>query len=333
MNIRLPANLDDEDITADMVDGPFPLSIPSGMSAFIHRVKISEICREVVDALPSQFSETKELDYDIILKMDRKFRHFLQELPVYFRLDPESMAKSESMFRNRPTLSLQRIGINFSARVRLCRLHRPYHLEGLTDPRYAYSHKACVQEAQRVLDLRRAMDECSAPLGMKPSRSWIVMQHVSIAALILATDVSFNPLAPNAEERKAKVLATCEILEKSIEESGSIMEGVQRNMHVLISTLQKQRSESLSQRVLAPGDIEINLGQPGDAVMVDDGYHASRSAGGHLTGTADRTDGFLDDLGAEKTDWDQLWRDFIAIAPELDMTHWDIFFEDVQPVH
>ncbi|EFZ04133.1 fungal specific transcription factor domain protein [Metarhizium robertsii] len=328
MNVRLPANVDDKDVTADMVEKDIPLTKPSGMSGFIHRVKISQICREVVDALPSQFHDADERSYNTILQMDKKFRTFLEELPVYFRLDPESIERSKDICRERPIIALQRVGVNFSIRIRLCRLHRPYHLEGLTNSTYAYSHKACIQEAQKVLDLRRAMDECGSPLGMNPARSWIVMQHVSIAALILATDVSFNPLARDAEQRKAKVLATCELLEKSMEDSESIMEGVQRNVQVLVSTLQKQRSQSASRHEPSASLYTASgMEQLRDAAMAD----ADDDTVANFVGSTDRNNGFLDDLNEDQTDWDQLWKDFIAIAPELDVAHWDLLFEDVQP--
>lgn len=328
MNVWLPANVDDKDVTADMVEKDIPLTKPSGMSGFIHRVKISQICREVVDALPSQFHDADERSYNTILQMDKKFRTFLEELPVYFRLDPESIERSKDICRERPIIALQRVGVNFSIRIRLCRLHRPYHLEGLTDSTYAFSHKACIQEAQKVLDLRRAMDECGSPLGMNPARSWIVMQHVSIAALILATDVSFNPLARDAEQRKAKVLATCELLEKSMEDSESIMEGVQRNVQVLVSTLQKQRSQSASRHEPSASLYTTSgMEQLRDAAMAD----ADDDTVANFVGSTDRSNGFLDDLNEDQTDWDQLWKDFIAIAPELDVAHWDLLFEDVQP--
>lgn len=333
MNVRLPANMDDVNVTADMIEQEVPLSVPSDMTAFIHRVRISELCREVVDALPSQFHDVEEVDYQIILEMDKKFRKFLDELPVFFRLDLESIEQSKSICRERPMIGLQRIFVNFSIHVRLCRLHRPYHLEGLTNPNYAYSHKACIGDAQRVLDLRRIMEEYGAPLGMNPTRSWIVMQHVSIAALILATDVSFNPQAENAANRKSKVLATCELLEKSIEESGSIMEGVQRNMQTLISTLQKERSESVSQGRNTTPHITTDSEQPRDTVMADDVGQVLQTMGGDTVGFAVGSDGFLDDLVTDQSDWDKMWKDFMTIAPELDMAQWDLLFADVDSVY
>lgn len=318
MNVRLPANLDDEDITADMVDGEIPLSVPTSMTGAIYRIKVSELCREVVDALPSQYDDAEEVNYSVVLHLDRRFRDFLASLPVFLRGDPESVASSREMCERMPILVLQRAVLQFTIYGRLCRLHRPYHLEGLTNSRYSYSHKACIADAQRVLEIRRVMEEAGLAAGIRASGSWILMQHVSVAALILATDVSFNPSAPNAAERKAKVLATCEMLEKTSDETDAVMEGVQRNVKMLIAALQSKRGQAADN---APG-LEFNRsGGIRDTLMSDVTRQEIDSS---------RAGGFTESLELDHTDWDQLWKDFIDIAPGMDMTDWDLLLEQMQ---
>ncbi|KAK2612696.1 hypothetical protein QQS21_001313 [Conoideocrella luteorostrata] len=326
MNVRFPINMEDDDMTPDMADTDVPLSVPTMMTGFIYRIKIAELCREVVDALPSQFQDTEEPDYNIIMQMDRKFRSFAEDLPVFFRLDTESIEKSKHICKEKPVIAQHRVALHFSIHGRLCRLHRPYHLEGLTNPKYAYSRKSCVSDAQRVLDLRRKLDEACVSTGMQPARSWVTMQHVSIAALILATDVSFNPSAPNAADMKAKVLATYGLLERSIEESGTVMDGVQRNMQALTSTLQSKRGQDDNQSQHPTGDGPSAFPSTSDATMIDVDEHESGVAGlrsgGHLPS-------FVDDLQDDQTNWDELWKDFVDIAPEMDMSHWDLLLEDI----
>lgn len=104
----------------------------------------------------------------------------------------------------------------------------------MTNPRYACSHKACIGSAQKVLELRRSVDEIDSTVGLKLARFWTVMHHVFIAALVLAMDVSFNPRAPDAEARKAKVLAAYQTLEKPQQESNCLMEGIQKNLQTNI---------------------------------------------------------------------------------------------------
>lgn len=243
MNVNLPSNTDDEFITSTGIQQGFPLSVPTSMSTFIMRVKYSSLCREVIDALSPVLLESTEPDYDTILELDAKFQTFLNELPVYFKLDPASMEQSRDICKERPTIAWQRISLHFSVHTRLCRLRRPYHLED-TNSKYAYSHKVCKQSTQAVLKLRRSMDEIGPEVGLKTGRFLTVVHHVFFAALILAMDVSFNPHALDAGNRKTKALVAYQTVEKSQQESNYLMEGIQKNHQTLMSKLQKDRPQA-----------------------------------------------------------------------------------------
>ncbi|KAI9933619.1 hypothetical protein AWENTII_002312 [Aspergillus wentii] len=309
MNVNYPSNVDDEFITEAAVEYNHPLSTPTTMSSFIYRIKMAEICREIVDAMPSILLESQEPEYDLILQLDDKYRTFFKGLPTFFQDDEASISQSKSIYERYPHLPLQRITIHFSVHTRICRLHRPYHLEGTTNPKYAYSHQMCIRSAQKVLELRRAMDDASAKVGIKPTRFWVVTQHVFLAALILATDVSFNPDAVDAEARKEKVLSAYRILERSKEESSVLMEGIQRNMQTLMMTLQKQRAQ-----------IDLQSGEPAAGEM------ASNDDSELLSAMNRPSDAFIDtDLG----DWDNMWSEFLAVAPELDAPQWNSLLDDM----
>ncbi|KAG5939472.1 hypothetical protein E4U53_007794 [Claviceps sorghi] len=347
MNVRLPMNLEDEDLTPETIEKDVPLSVPTSMTAAIFRVKLSQLCRELTDTLPSPFQDEAEeeegegegegeADYDTILQMDHKLRGFLHELPVFFRLDAESVNKSRDVCRDMPFIALQRVSLNLAIYGRLCRLHRPFHLQDVKTSRhkYAYSHQACLADAQRLLDLRGMLEETGHLNGLQPTKSWIVVQHVSVAALILATEVSFDPSAPDAAARKSRVLATCELLDRAFEESGHIMEGVQKSVHMLLSTLQSQGGQTQTrQRVRDDGLAPRGLVTPNPSIDEAFGADATRQglAMGHGPDAQgvlghDAMDGWTGDDG---TDWDQLWKDFISVAPEIDVSQWDALFEDV----
>lgn len=279
------------------------------MTALLYRVKVAEICREVVDAMPSAFADERTCPpYDVVLATDARFRDLLHNLPTFLRMDEESMTKSEKRFESLPSLPLLRASLHLSVQIRLCRLHRPYYLEGLADRTYEYSNKMCIQAAETVLDMRRIIDQTSRPLGVNPAKSWIVMQHVFVAGLILATDVSFNSLAPDADARKSKVLAICDILERSIDDSGMGMEGVRRNMQTLVSTLNGQGRQDTRMNVETSENTSI------DSAVVE---------------TNELGEYGLPTVGDGDVDWDQLWTDFIAIAPNLEVPQWDEVFRDI----
>ncbi|UCK57571.1 hypothetical protein AFCA_000490 [Aspergillus flavus] len=345
MMVNYPTNTDDEFITPTGILQDRPLSQPSSLSAFIYRVKLATLCREVVDAMPSIWLEAQEPDYETILALDRKFQNFLSELPTFFKLDPDSIEQSKTICEERPYIPVQRISLHFSLHTRLCRLHRPYHLEGVTNPKYSYSHRVCIQYAQKVLELRRLMDDAGARIGLKPGRFWTTNQHAFLAALILATDVSFNPDAPDAEARKGKVLAAYETLEKSKEESSILVETIQKNMQTLMSTLHRQRPRRLDLQSDITGIRKDTLVSASEAPQNNDNsqglYNTSMSS--HAVSTvqwpATEHPILVDDAapyrnvppepGMQEEDWDQLWSDFLAVAPELDIPQWNSLLDDM----
>jgi hypothetical protein len=175
------------------------------------------------------------------------------------------------------------------------------------------------------------MDEIGPEVGLKAGRFLTVVHHVFFAALILAMDVSFNPHAPDAESRKTKVLAAYQTLEKSKQESNYLMEGIQKNLQTLMSTLQKDRpqasqlpsqvaSTAHDQSTHGENEAQISSGlshsaalPPPSAIMTD----------GSLAGTITLSN----DINEEG--WEQLWSEFVAIAPGLDAPQWSLLLEDV----
>lgn len=306
MQVKYPANSDDELITPTATDIDLPSSVPTAMSGFILRVKTANLCREIVDAMPSVLLDDSGVDYDVVLAMDKKFQTLFKELPWFLKLDPENVEKSKDIIKQRPWIAFSRICGHFSLHSRLCRLHRPYHLESMTNPKYAYSHEVCIRSAQTVLDLRRQMDEVGAKIDVQPSRFWTVMQHVFVAALVLATDVSFSPDAPDAEARKAKVLMAYQTLESSKQESSTLVESIQRNLQLLMSALQKERVQQPRESIASSSGEAVSSGVFHDALR-DEPLSS----------------------GMMEVDWDQLWTEFLAVAPDLDVQQWNSLLDDV----
>jgi hypothetical protein len=302
MAVNYPSNIDDDDLTpfTQECDLNVPLDRPTGMSAFLQRVKLGDLCREAVNTLPSMLLEQEESDYSSILALDAKFRAYLDDLPVFFRLDTPSMQYSEAIYTARPVIRHQRIAINLGLHIRICRLHRPYHLHGRTDPRYAPSYTACVASAHQVLDLRRAMDDVGArSVGPRPARLWKIAQHVFSAALVLAADVALDPGGADAGTKGERVLAACRTLEESMRESVALREGVQRNLQTLMATLRGENESGGS--LLARGK-----GQDGNGVSVEGG---AQDTGG--------------------IDWDGLWAEFLDVVPELDVPGWNALLDNI----
>ncbi|KAJ6166583.1 hypothetical protein N7470_002030 [Penicillium chermesinum] len=297
MNVNLPSNTDDEYITTEGVQKEFPLTVPTSMSGFIFRVKGADLCREVIDALPSVPLDVQESSYDTVLKLDSLFQAAFDNLPPYFKLDPESIEQSKQICKEKPFISYQRLQIHFSLHSRLCRLHRPFHIESITNPKYAYSHMVIIRSAHKVLELRRAMDDVN--IDFKAARFGVVMNHVFSAA------------------QKEKVYAAYRTLERSKEESSYLMAGVQKNLQTLMSTFQPVSSTSL-EAGRPVSEIAQSLSGALDEGLATAPPSSLVTEGGYL----------VNDLGQEG--WEKLWSEFVAVAPDLDAPQWNSLLDDVE---
>ncbi|RAL16668.1 Zn(II)2Cys6 transcription factor [Aspergillus homomorphus CBS 101889] len=351
MRVNHPRNIDDESLATTRPDYGFPLTTPTCMSVFILRIHFAEICREIVDAFPSMFLGENELpDYDVILDLDRKLHHILDTLPVFLRLDPESVRQSREIITERPYLAWQRTIGHLGIYTRICRLHRPFHREASSKPRFAYSRETCLRFAHRILDLRRTLDETGSHVGLKPANYWMVMQNVFFAAMVLASDVSMYPASLGAETRKQEVLDACKMLEQSRRQSPNLNEAIQKNTQTLLSILQSaQKEQQQHQRPKTnPGLMMANTSSsylaatPNKSSSLLPQGEANGSTSAAEASTQQLT--FSDDRPTARTNpmpwdatathhageesWGQLWSDLFAVAPDIDDLQWDLLLDD-----
>lgn len=320
MSVQYPSNVDDDMIEPGKPVPACPRSTPTFMSHFYERLRVAALCREIADAFPPITDGAVEPAYDVVMAFDAKLQIIRDTLPVFFRLDPASVEKSRAVCEQRPYIAWQRLAVNFSLCSRLCRLHRPYHVRGFRGAGHSYSRLTCHQAAQQMLELRRAMDEVGVASSFQPERLWVVTQHVFLAALVLATDVSFNPEAPDAGFREEKVMHAYRTLERSTKVSGNLLGVVQGNMQTLIATLRGQQTKpDDGDEDGAAFNIADQLGQthfrdPPAAGYADGHGHANMSAEPSL---------------ARPADADQLWSEFLAAVPDLQSFEWDSLFDNV----
>ncbi|KAL4895272.1 hypothetical protein BDV59DRAFT_152616 [Aspergillus ambiguus] len=342
MKVDYPKNIDDVYIATDETDSGLPLMMPTSVSALIYRIRFAEICREVVDTIPAVLLEssgqaTEALDYEVILSLDMKFQLLIHALPSFFQLDPTSIQQSEGICRERPYIAWQRTMLHFSIHGRICRLHRLFHLEGIRNPKYAYSREICIRSAETVLNLRRSMEGIGALVGLQPKRFWLVMQHVFIAAIILAMDVSLNPHAPGADSRKGEVLAACQMLEKSKHESPPLKEAIQKNTHTLLGILHNQLSFSASHCAATTGPglgrLGIHDSRPDvqlPRTMLERQVLSPGAPTQEVTMPIERGSSIdCSNIPTDAEPWGQLWSDVFDAGLEPDLSQWSLLFDDV----
>jgi hypothetical protein len=231
MHVRRPLNIEDEDL--DSNETGHPLSTPTCMSYTHSRLRLAEVCREIVEKAGPEHLDGVEVAYEKILELDRKLHDAHAELPAYFRYDQTARREYSDLYRDRPAIAWQRAFIQQGFHSRLCRLHRQYFVRGARDPRYSYSHVVSLQSARKVLEVKRIMDEEEPFFSPNSSFFWAVMHHVFMAAVILLIDVCFNWDDILAEKRKEEVLSACRMLSRAQQSSSVAREGINAMMGIL----------------------------------------------------------------------------------------------------
>jgi hypothetical protein len=231
MNVRLPLNIEDEDI--GLSDTGLPPSTPTAMSYTLCRIRLAEISRQIADETTDQHFQGKDLPYDTIFALDGKLRQGLNELPEFYRFSLTAQQERATLYRGRPVFASQRSMLQLGYHFRLCRLHRQHFVRGAKDPRYSYSHVVCLQSARTVLEIKRIMDEDSPIMEPSSSLIWAVMHHVFVAAVILLIDVCYNWEDVLAVKRKEEVIAACRMLTHAHRSSAVARRAVDAMMDVL----------------------------------------------------------------------------------------------------
>ncbi|KAG9495344.1 hypothetical protein J7337_013585 [Fusarium musae] len=312
MRVKQPRNVDDVALRVSGDIPNLPISVPTDMTFFFLRLRTAEISREIIDAITPLADDAPEEDYEIILQLDRKLQNFVNGLPEFCKLDPESMQKSKNICKSRPFIYWQRISLHLGIHARICRLHRPYHLAAYSDPRYSYSRSTILSSAYKILELRRMMDVPVAKLHFRPERYWVIFLHVTSAAVALAVDLSHNPDAPDAQALKEKVKGAYETLNKSRKNAESLIRGIEKNMEQVMGTLQKQRANAMASTSPAATS-SANLDSVPESAF---------------TNMNDITMGMQEDgLGDEHSH--QLWSDFLAAVPDLEEFQWTSLLQDL----
>lgn len=369
MEIFRPSNVEDTDIPTGITyvteqSYSSPISSPTSMSYFLHRIESATLVREIVDSLPPSYfaSPGREIYddvYDNIMSLDRKYQQRIESLPPFFQLNVRDVASYQALLKERPYLEWQRYLINFVLHTQLARLHRPFLIRGSRKTRYEHSSLQCIRSAETVIEIRnQAMSDHST------GSFTYVLQHFLTAAIILAMDVCFNPDRDQAPHRKQQVLRACRALEeelnaKLVASSESANEDLSSGQLMVLSfqnAVRKLRG-TLRKHVREPQPEGATTFSTGDTLP------STRSQGrteGHLDLTEpepvsgivgirdpERYPNELDHNNMESVAptmeeditraeasnepllVDELWDDFFTVGSTFNDSDWDAFFSDV----
>lgn len=198
------------------------------------------------------------------------------------------------------------------------------------------------------------MEDIGGLINLNPSRFWLIVQHVFLAAITLATDVSLKPDAPEAVPRREEVLAACRMLERSQHESATLKKAIQKNTHTLLMILQNQMSlpklsSPAANSAVGGGSVfQSPAGLMNTNMGTNQVFHQS-SGGAQLLNTVPTTmhepmsfmpnstatmtgqwSGGAQGQQPDEDTWGKLWSDVFNAGLDLDMPQWSSILDDME---
>jgi hypothetical protein len=335
--VNRPRNIDDKDLERG---GPLldrPLSEPTMMSYYIQRIKFAEICRSVVDLMPLASLDLSTVDYNEVIALDRRFEAFLEELPPFLRTDEKSRLESEHILRRYPQMRVQSYALGMVVRTRRCKLHQPFLIRRpVGGPRYDYSREMSLLSARTVIRLKRQQEqEWDTALAANVKLIGTVY-HVFMATIVLVMDLCFNKADGDDTARKAEVAEACQVMEEAARQSPVAREffdsltNVLRKHKVRLcnfdSTTTAPAPAPASDKVDGPKELDVAAVAFGPRDMANPYVATDPSDVQQSHATAWPLQGnFQNGLA----NFDDLWKEYVAFGPNMDMPEWDNLFSDL----
>jgi len=186
MQVELPTNVDDIDIDSSGIYGRPLDDVPTDVTYYLLRVKLSVSIREIVEAANNSGFNPDELPYDLVLLFDNKLNESIKDAKGGLQFK-----EFDKRFPKFPFLQLIR---EFCPHTKLTCLHRPYLARGTRDPKYAYSRMICLRSARCVIELGKKI--VSSVDEFEPNRMWTIIHHFFVSVLVLVMDYSLNREEP-----------------------------------------------------------------------------------------------------------------------------------------
>lgn len=320
VRVNRPRNIDDDDLAHESPVVDRPLSEPTMMSYYIQRIRLADICRSVADSRSFHNLDLASIDYQEIIALDGKFETFFNELPPFFKTDERSRKESEPVMRRYPQMRIQRCALAMMGHSRRCKLHQPFLIRRSLDGLYDYSREISLKSAWHVIHTVRLVEsERNSALAASIKHTGM-LYHVFMAMIVLVMDLCFNKTVGNDAARKAEVAEACKILEESKAESRMASKFLESLMDIL---------RKYKVRLYNPagnGAEKNNHPQTGAASQSHDNMMV---VGDQTVPSYQNTLPPQDNGQHYLSDFDEIWKEYVELGPNMDMSEWDNFFSDL----
>jgi len=319
MRVRLPRNIDDEVLERGNTTEDLPLTTPTPMCYPLHRIRLADIMRNLVDTFRFGLVDPAETDYSQVLAIDKRIEHFLEDLPLFFKLDEESVRKSQYTLQRFPYFGMQRFILNVGAQTVRCKLHQPFIVRGPIQ-QYPQSTKICLNSAMEVIRMIQAFR--NDPSAYLPERVRMagLLHHMFFATVVLVMDLCFNGMKGTDDSRAVDVMTAIKMLEEAKHHSTS----AQKFLDLLMDTLKKHQVRLTT----CPQDVDGGSQRPQDLAGSRRPQFVSPSSQNpgetYALNVAERAGSQTTTVGFEDVWWEAINQGNMNTVPD-----WDTLFSEL----
>lgn len=220
MMVHLPRNVNDDDLSTVL-----PADTITDTTYLLLRIRLADVCRQVVDFLPIGGSDVEGLPYEQVLAISQLFSDAMASMPPSFALDAPMQPDAP------PSSAVDRQIFHLAFHARLARILRSFLVTPdhpspgrNTDPRCSSFRSMCLRSARAVLKtgsslLHRPPEDSRPRLWpvSRTHRNGCVICHMFMACVILATDPKTAPGQepdPEAEAIRLELANARRLLER-----------------------------------------------------------------------------------------------------------------------
>jgi hypothetical protein len=214
---RKPRHIDDEDLLVEQ-----PMSVPTTMSYPLHRIKISEICRNFIDRRPLASAHLGIYSGDELVDVDLEFQTLSNEVQPFFSMSQEELMGAYQL-RPEKAADIVQQGhtLRFLLHSQRCKIHLPYLTKGYTMSEYKYSRTRCVESARLLIQTQSYLFETGAINGTLFPFAGLLL-GVFMASIVLFVDLCLNKSHGQENIHREEVCKALQVLESARNESETI---------------------------------------------------------------------------------------------------------------
>ncbi|KAJ4305786.1 hypothetical protein N0V90_001318 [Kalmusia sp. IMI 367209] len=305
IKVNLPQDCTDDDLACGESCRNITSNEPTYMTAFLERIRLSHICREITDTIPLDTTSLLQMPYERIIALDQTLENYLATLPRFLQCDFSDGKILESIY---PQLPAWRYCVTKAAHSRRWKLNQRFLLRQNLDPRHSHSRRACVMSARAVINGYADLVAHNSPSTLL-TRMGMAVHFTHLALGILIMDLCFN----RNEADEAQIKEDVRVAFKIFEDAKAVSPLLERSLASLKDVLHRNR---------------INLTDESGS----EAYRRDETVYSRAQSASEATE--PEGLSVTDTTFDTFWDIALQSSSEMDFGAWDNLFStlDTRPI-